>query len=179
MTITEEVYEDDPPHWDTSEDTSEERLLPRTTIKWDLISEDGEEIRVDRPIFDHFDDDSDDEEDDFETRFSNFTFKEDEAAYVTEFEYPVLRKLQDSVKTESQEYGLGKTANEATIVIEAYKTLRDRGPFLASQVVRDLGGNFAFVLFDSVALKSQYQFIRLYRLEHISEHVDATADPRE
>lgn len=48
-----------------------------------------------------------------------------------------------------QQYGLGKTANEAIIVIEAYRTLRDRGPFPASQVVRDLSGKFAFVLFDS------------------------------
>ncbi|XP_073100840.1 stem-specific protein TSJT1-like [Elaeis guineensis] len=48
-----------------------------------------------------------------------------------------------------QQYGLGKTANEAIIVIEAYRTLRDRGPFPASQVVRDLNGKFAFVLFDS------------------------------
>ncbi|XP_038984866.1 stem-specific protein TSJT1-like isoform X1 [Phoenix dactylifera] len=47
-----------------------------------------------------------------------------------------------------QQYGLGKTANEAIIVIEAYRTLRDRGPFPASQVVRDLNGKFAFVLFD-------------------------------
>ncbi|CAL9201429.1 unnamed protein product [Musa hybrid cultivar] len=48
-----------------------------------------------------------------------------------------------------QQYGLGKTANEVIIVIEAYKTLRDRGPFPASQVLRDLNGKFAFILFDS------------------------------
>lgn len=48
-----------------------------------------------------------------------------------------------------QQYGLGKIANEVIIVIEAYKTLRDRGPFPASQVLRDLSGKFAFVLFDS------------------------------
>ncbi|XP_042489055.1 stem-specific protein TSJT1-like [Macadamia integrifolia] len=48
-----------------------------------------------------------------------------------------------------QQYGLNKTANEVSIVIEAYRTLRDRGPYPANQVVRDLGGKFAFVLYDS------------------------------
>ncbi|XP_038984867.1 stem-specific protein TSJT1-like isoform X2 [Phoenix dactylifera] len=40
-----------------------------------------------------------------------------------------------------QQYGLGKTANEAIIVIEAYRTLRDRGPFPASQ---DADGSVPF-----------------------------------
>lgn len=48
-----------------------------------------------------------------------------------------------------QQYGLSKTADEVIIVIEAYRTLRDRGPYPADQVVRDLNGKFAFVLFDS------------------------------
>lgn len=48
-----------------------------------------------------------------------------------------------------QQYGLSKTANEVIIVIEAYRTLRDRGPYPADQVVRDLNGKFAFILFDS------------------------------
>ncbi|CAK9160659.1 unnamed protein product [Ilex paraguariensis] len=48
-----------------------------------------------------------------------------------------------------QQYGLNKTANEVIIVIEAYRTLRDRGPYPAVQVVRDLHGKFAFILFDS------------------------------
>lgn len=55
-----------------------------------------------------------------------------------------------------QQYGLSKTANEVTIVIEAYRTLRDRGPYPADQVVRDLNGKFAFILFDS---SSQTTFI--------------------
>ncbi|KAK3042221.1 hypothetical protein RJ639_001341 [Escallonia herrerae] len=50
-----------------------------------------------------------------------------------------------------QQYGLNKTANEMIIVIEAYRTLRDRGPYPADQVVRDLHGKFAFVLYDSSA----------------------------
>ncbi|XP_043690653.1 stem-specific protein TSJT1 [Telopea speciosissima] len=48
-----------------------------------------------------------------------------------------------------QQYGLNKAANEVSIVIEAYRTLRDRGPYPANQVVRDLGGKFVFVLYDS------------------------------
>ncbi|KAJ6800355.1 uncharacterized protein M6B38_109835 [Iris pallida] len=48
-----------------------------------------------------------------------------------------------------QQYGLTKTANEVIIVIEAYRTLRDRGPYPADQVVRDLNGKFAFILYDS------------------------------
>ncbi|XP_065000704.1 stem-specific protein TSJT1-like [Musa acuminata AAA Group] len=55
----------------------------------------------------------------------------------------------ENITSLKQQYGLGKTANEVIIVIEAYKTLRDRGPFPASQVVRDLSGKFAFILFDS------------------------------
>lgn len=34
-------------------------------------------------------------------------------------------------------------------VIEAYRTLRDRGPYPADQVVKDLDGSFAFVVYDS------------------------------
>jgi len=48
-----------------------------------------------------------------------------------------------------QQYGLNKTANEVIIVIEAYRTLRDRGPYPAAQVVRDFQGKFTFVLYDS------------------------------
>uniref|UniRef100_A0A5B6ZML5 DUF3700 domain-containing protein n=2 Tax=Davidia involucrata TaxID=16924 RepID=A0A5B6ZML5_DAVIN len=48
-----------------------------------------------------------------------------------------------------QRYGLNKTANEVIIVIEAYRTLRDRGPYPADQVLRDLLGKFAFILYDS------------------------------
>ncbi|XP_004497989.1 stem-specific protein TSJT1-like [Cicer arietinum] len=55
----------------------------------------------------------------------------------------------DNVANLKQQYGLNKTANEVTIVIEAYRTLRDRGPYPADQVVRDFQGKFAFILFDN------------------------------
>ena len=48
-----------------------------------------------------------------------------------------------------QQYGLNKTANEVILVMEAYRTLRDRGPYPADQVIRDLHGKFAFILYDS------------------------------
>lgn len=55
----------------------------------------------------------------------------------------------DNVANLKQQYGLNKTANEVIIVIEAYRTLRDRGPYSAAQVVRDFQGKFTFILFDS------------------------------
>lgn len=49
----------------------------------------------------------------------------------------------------NKQYGLSKGTDEAMFVIEAYKTLRDRGPYPADQVVKDLDGSFAFVVYDS------------------------------
>ncbi|RDX73163.1 Stem-specific protein TSJT1, partial [Mucuna pruriens] len=49
----------------------------------------------------------------------------------------------------NKQYGLAKGTNEAMFVIEAYKTLRDRGPYPADQVVKDLDGSFGFVVYDS------------------------------
>ncbi|KAB2625475.1 stem-specific protein TSJT1-like [Pyrus ussuriensis x Pyrus communis] len=57
----------------------------------------------------------------------------------------------ENVALLKQQYGLNKTANEVIIVIEAFRTLRDRGPYPADQVVRDIQGKFAFVLFDSAS----------------------------
>uniref|UniRef100_A0A0C9RIF7 TSA: Wollemia nobilis Ref_Wollemi_Transcript_16663_1065 transcribed RNA sequence n=1 Tax=Wollemia nobilis TaxID=56998 RepID=A0A0C9RIF7_9CONI len=47
-----------------------------------------------------------------------------------------------------QEYGLSKSVSEVLLVIEAYRTLRDRAPYPATKVVGHLEGQFAFVLFD-------------------------------
>lgn len=46
-------------------------------------------------------------------------------------------------------YGLQRQATEAMIVVEAYKALRDRGPYPPDQVVKDLDGKFAFIIFDA------------------------------
>jgi len=49
-----------------------------------------------------------------------------------------------------KQYGLtSKGINEAMFVIEAYRTLRDRGPYPADQVVKDLEGSFAFIIYDN------------------------------
>jgi asparagine synthetase B (glutamine-hydrolysing) len=54
----------------------------------------------------------------------------------------------DNLGSLKQQYGLGKSANEVVLVIEAYKALRDRAPYPANHVVGHLEGNFAFVVFD-------------------------------
>ncbi len=54
----------------------------------------------------------------------------------------------DNLGSLRQQYGLAKSANEAVLVIEAYKTLRDRAPYPANHVVGHLSGNFAFIVFD-------------------------------
>ncbi|MCQ8005422.1 hypothetical protein NP297_23435 [Salmonella enterica] len=51
----------------------------------------------------------------------------------------------------NRQYGLLKGSNEAMFVMEAYRTLRDRGPYPAHQVLRDLEGSFGFVIYDSKA----------------------------
>ncbi|KAI3459429.1 hypothetical protein Pfo_016092 [Paulownia fortunei] len=86
-------------------------------------------------------------------------------AYASDRQNPILPRLFavvddifclfeghiENVAHLKQQYGLNKTANEVIIVIEAYRTLRDRGPYPADQVVRDIQGKFAFILFDSAS----------------------------
>ncbi|KAA8519813.1 hypothetical protein F0562_014097 [Nyssa sinensis] len=48
-------------------------------------------------------------------------------------------------------YGLSRQATEAMVVVEAYKVLRDRAPYPPDQVIKDLEGKFAFILFDARA----------------------------
>lgn len=58
----------------------------------------------------------------------------------------------DNLSSLIRQYGLcGKSSNEAVLAIEAYRTLRDRGPYPADQVVKDLVGSFVFVIFDNRA----------------------------
>ncbi|XP_071724395.1 stem-specific protein TSJT1-like [Rutidosis leptorrhynchoides] len=51
----------------------------------------------------------------------------------------------------NRQYGLSKATNEAMFVVEAYRTLRDRGPYPAHEVLKGLDGNFGFVVYDSMA----------------------------
>lgn len=62
----------------------------------------------------------------------------------------IFEGILDNVGVLRQRYGLNK-ANEVDIVIEAYRTLRDRGPYRADEVIRDLSGKFSFVLYDSAS----------------------------
>jgi hypothetical protein len=48
-----------------------------------------------------------------------------------------------------KQYGLSKGTNEANFLIEAYRTLRDRGPYPADQVLKELDGSFGFIIFDN------------------------------
>lgn len=54
----------------------------------------------------------------------------------------------DNLGSLRQQYGLAKSANEAVLLIEAYRALRDRAPYPANHVVGHLSGNFAFIVFD-------------------------------
>ena len=54
----------------------------------------------------------------------------------------------NNLSTLIKQYGLAKNTNEAMLVIEAYRTLRDRGPYPADQVLKDLEGSFGFVIYD-------------------------------
>ncbi|XP_062016960.1 stem-specific protein TSJT1-like [Rosa rugosa] len=58
-----------------------------------------------------------------------------------------LNNLSSLIK----QYGLSKGTNEAMFVVQAYRTLRDRGPYPADQVLKDLDGNFGFVIYDTKA----------------------------
>ncbi|KAJ9568020.1 hypothetical protein OSB04_003986 [Centaurea solstitialis] len=60
-----------------------------------------------------------------------------------------LHQSLNNLCAQIKQYGLSKNTNEAMFVIEAYRTLRDRGPYPADQVVKDLEGSFAFVVYDS------------------------------
>ncbi|KAI4368319.1 hypothetical protein MLD38_016892 [Melastoma candidum] len=54
----------------------------------------------------------------------------------------------DNLGSLRQQYGLSKSANEAVLVLEAYKALRDRAPYPPNHMVGHLSGDFAFIVFD-------------------------------
>ncbi|XP_039134463.1 stem-specific protein TSJT1-like [Dioscorea cayenensis subsp. rotundata] len=64
--------------------------------------------------------------------------------------YCVFVGCIDNLSSLIRQYGLcGKITDEALLVLEAYRTLRDRGPYPADQVVKDFQGCFAFVVYDN------------------------------
>lgn len=52
-----------------------------------------------------------------------------------------------------QRYGLTKNMDEVSLIIEMYRSIRDRACYSADQVIGDLIGSFAFVLYDNKAHK--------------------------
>ncbi|KAK4766877.1 hypothetical protein SAY86_014628 [Trapa natans] len=73
----------------------------------------------------------------------------------------------DNLGSLRQLYGLTKTANETTLLIEAYRALRDRAPYPPNHVVAHLSGSFAFIVFDKststlFVASDQYGKVLLY-----------------
>ncbi|KAL4562053.1 hypothetical protein LXL04_034243 [Taraxacum kok-saghyz] len=64
----------------------------------------------------------------------------------------------DNLCSLNKQYGLTKISNEPMFVIQAYKTLRDRGPYPAHSVLKELEGTFGFILYD---LKAKTVFVSL------------------
>lgn len=62
--------------------------------------------------------------------------------------YCVFMGNLNNLSTLNKQYGLPKSGNEAMFVIEAYRTLRDRSPIPAHQVLKELDGSFGFVIYD-------------------------------
>ncbi|KAG8066739.1 hypothetical protein GUJ93_ZPchr0004g38191 [Zizania palustris] len=90
--------------------------------------------------------------------------------------YCVFMGRLDNLSSLIRQYGLcGRSTNEALLVIEAYRTLRDRGPYPADQVVKDLSGSFAFVVFDN---KSGAVFAALVSARLLALHSDLPIIPR-
>ncbi|KAM0942103.1 putative stem-specific protein TSJT1 [Dioscorea sansibarensis] len=68
---------------------------------------------------------------------------------VMENMFCVFKGKLDNISELSKYYGLNKHANEARLVVEMYKVLRDRAVlYPVDQVIKDLTGAFAFILFD-------------------------------
>lgn len=65
--------------------------------------------------------------------------------------YCIFIGMLENTSELRRHYGLSRQATEAMVIVEAYKVLRDRAPYPPDQVIRDLQGKFAFVLFDASA----------------------------
>ena len=49
----------------------------------------------------------------------------------------------------NKQYGLSKGTNKAMFITEAYQTLRDRGPYPADQVLKELQDSLGFMIYDN------------------------------
>lgn len=57
----------------------------------------------------------------------------------------------ENIAALKQLYGLTKIANEVSIIVEAYRSLRDRGPNPPDHVLRTIKGRFAFIVYDNTS----------------------------
>lgn len=70
---------------------------------------------------------------------------------VTDDIFCIFTGALENITVLRRHYGLSRQATEATVVVEAYKALRDRAPYPSDQVIRDLEGKFAFIVFDATS----------------------------
>ncbi|KAE9599288.1 hypothetical protein Lal_00043974 [Lupinus albus] len=63
--------------------------------------------------------------------------------------YSVFTGCLNNLNKLNKQYGLSKGTNEAMFITEAYRTLRDRGPYPADQVLKELEGSFGFIMYDN------------------------------
>ncbi|KAH7654834.1 N-terminal nucleophile aminohydrolases (Ntn hydrolases) protein [Dioscorea alata] len=63
--------------------------------------------------------------------------------------YCLFSGMLDNMGSLKQYYGLCKMANEAVLVLEAYKALRDRAPYPLTSMLAHLSGTFSFLVFDT------------------------------
>ena len=87
----------------------------------------------------------------------------------------VFKGKLDNISELSKYYGLNKHANEARLVVEMYKVLRDRAVlYPVDQVIKDLTGAFAFILFDDTTCTLFFATVReinFYFLSYGSYHI--------
>lgn len=55
----------------------------------------------------------------------------------------------ENIAALKQLYGLTKNANEVSIIVEAYRSLRDRGTSPTDHALRNIEGKFAFIIYDA------------------------------
>lgn len=81
----------------------------------------------------------------------------------------MVEGVLDNLASLRQHYGLSKGSNEVMLLIEAYKTLRDRAPHPASFMLGHLSGNFSFIIFDkttSTVLVASVSVVAIYVVGH-------------
>ncbi|CAA7390989.1 unnamed protein product [Spirodela intermedia] len=73
----------------------------------------------------------------------------DRSMVVVDDIFCIFMGIIDNIWELRRHYGLGRQATEPMLLVEMYRVLRERAPYPPDQMVRDLNGKFAFVLFDA------------------------------